>query len=89
VPGPERGDRPERTPADLTEEERARATRALVTRLQVGGIVFLAAVLLGLLPAALSAVSPSLGRSASGAAWVIVPLLAVALLAFAALRLRR
>lgn len=88
-PDPVRGERPERTPGDLDDAERARATRTLVTRLQVGGIVFLAVVLLGLLPPVLSAVSPALGRAASGAAWVIAPLLAVGLLAFAALRLRR
>jgi hypothetical protein len=89
VPDPERGARPERTPDDFSEEERARASRKLVTRLQVGGIVFLGVVLLGLLPAALSALSPGLGRAASGAAWVIAPLVTVGLLLFAALRLRR
>lgn len=88
---PDRGreERPERTPGDVDEATRARATRTLVTRLQLGGIVFLVAVALGLLPAALSAVSPELGRVASGAAWVVAPLLALTLLVFAALRLRR
>ena len=89
MPDPRPGERPERTPDDLDDEERARATRTLVTRLQLGGIVFLAVVVLGVLPATLSAVSPSLGRAAFGAAWVIAPLLAVGLLVFAALRLRR
>ncbi len=89
MPDPERGSPPERTPGDLTEAERARAARVLVTRLQLGGIVFLAVVALGLLPSALSAISPALGRAASGAAWVIGPLLTLALLVFAALRLRR
>jgi hypothetical protein len=89
VPDPERGARPERTPGDISDEERARASRKLVARLQVGGIVFLGVVLLGLLPSALSAVSPALGRAASGAAWVIAPLVTVGLLVFAALRLRR
>jgi hypothetical protein len=89
VPDPEGGERPERTPGDIDEAERARATRTLVRRLQLGGIVFLAVVSLGLLPAALAAVSPALGRAASGAAWVVAPLLTVALLVFAALRLRR
>jgi hypothetical protein len=89
VPDPERGERPERTPGDIDEAERARATRTLVRRLQLGGIVFLAAVSLGLLPTALAAVSPALARVASGAAWVVAPLLALALLVYAALRLRR
>jgi hypothetical protein len=89
VPDPERGARPERTPDDLSEEERARAARKLVARLQVGGIVFLGVVALGLLPAALAAVSPPLGRAATAAAWVIAPLVTVGLLVFAALRLRR
>jgi hypothetical protein len=89
VPDPEGGPRPERTPGDLTEAERARGARTLVRRLQLGGIVFLAVVALGLLPTALGAVSPALGRAVAGAAWIVGPLLALALLAFAALRLRR
>jgi hypothetical protein len=82
-------ERPERTPEDLSDEERARGRRVLVTRLQVGGIVFLGVVALGLLPTALSAISPELGRRAAGAAWILAPLAGLALVLFAALRLRR
>ncbi len=85
---PERG--PEHDPAaELTEEERARATRRLVHRLLAGGIVFLAVVVLGVLPAALSRMSPALGRAAAVAAWFVAPSLGLGLLVFALLRLRR
>ena len=81
---------PERDPAaELTPEERARATRRLVHRLLWGGIVFLAVVVLGLLPATLSPWSPALARAASIAAWILAPVLGLALLVFALLRLRR
>jgi hypothetical protein len=81
---------PEQDPAaELTDEERARATRRLVRRLQWGGIVFLAVVILGTLPAALAPRWPELARAAVTAAWFVGPLLGIALLVFAALRLRR
>ncbi len=81
---------PEHDPFDeLTEEERARAKRTLVHRLLAGGIVFLAVVVLGLLPAALSRMAPELGRIAAIAAWFVAPVLGMGLLVFALLRLRR
>lgn len=79
----------ERTPADITEEERRRALRRLVRLLQVGGITFLVVVVLGLLPGVLGEASPELGALASKAIWVLAPVLPVALLVFAVLRLRR
>lgn len=78
-----------RDPGGFGEEERARALRALSRRLQVGGGAFLVIVSLGLLPTVLSSVSPALGRAAAVAAWVVAPIVAVSLLVFAALRLRR
>lgn len=78
-----------RDPGGFDEAERARAVRTLSRRLQAGGLVFLAVVSLGLLPSVLSSVSPALGRSASIAAWIVAPLASLALLVFAALRLRR
>ncbi len=81
---------PARNPAaDVTDEELARARHRLVNRLQAGGIVFLAVVALGMLPAALAGRWPELGRAASVAAWFVGPALGVALLVFAVLRLRR
>ncbi len=81
---------PEQDPAaELTEEERARATRRLVHRLLWGGIVFLAVVVLGLLPAALATAWPAAARAASVAVWLVAPALGIALLVFALLRLRR
>ncbi len=81
---------PERDPAaGLTEEERARATRRLVHRLLVGGIAFLAVVVLGMLPALLSPRWPALGRAAAVAAWFLAPAIGVALLVFAVVRPRR
>ncbi len=83
-------DRSARDPwAELTDEERARAKRTLLHRLQAGGLAFLAVVVLGLLPAALSAASPSLGRIAQVAVWFVAPAIPVGLLVFALLRLRR
>ena len=80
----------ERDPADtLTPEERARAIRRLVRRLQAGGIAFLAVVCLGLLPAVLSAEWPALGRVATFAVWVVAPAIPIGLLVFAAFRLPR
>ena len=79
----------ERTPADITEEERKRALRRLVRLLQVGGITFLVVVVLGLLPGALEEISPRLGALASKAMWVLAPVLPIVLLVFAARRLRR
>lgn len=88
-PGEPRG-APARDPAaELTHEERARATRRLVHRLQVGGIAFLAVVFLGMLPSALSPRWPELGRVASVAAWFLAPAIGVTLLVFAVIRLRR
>ncbi len=75
--------------AELTPEERARAKRTLLHRVLLGGIVFLAIVVLGLLPSALADVAPALGRAAAIAAWVVAPLLGAGLLVFALLRLRR
>ncbi len=81
---------PEQDPAaELTEEERALATRRLVHRLLWGGIVFLVVVALGLLPAALSTAWPAAARAAAIAAWFVAPVLGVALLVFAWVRLRR
>ncbi len=81
---------PDRDPAaGLTEEERARASARLVQRLLVGGIAFLAVVVLGMLPSVLERGSPSLGRIATVAAWVLAPAIGVALLVFATLRPRR
>ena len=86
----EPGGVPARDPAaDLTDEERARATRRLVHRLQVGGIAFLAVVVLGMLPALLSTRWPELGRAASVAVWFLAPAIGVSLLVFAVIRLRR
>jgi hypothetical protein len=79
----------ERTPADITEEERKRALRRLVRLLQVGGITFLVVVVLGLLPGALEKVSPELAAFTSKAIWVLAPILPIVLLVFAARRLRR
>ncbi len=75
--------------ADVTAEEYARAKRRLVNRLQAGGIVFLAVVVLGMLPAVLASRSPALGHAATVAAWFVAPVLGLALLVFAVLRLRR
>lgn len=87
---PETRGAPDRDPAaGLTDEERARAIRTLVRRLQAGGIAFLAVVCLGLLPGVLSTEWPALGRVATFAIWVVAPALPIALLVFAALRLRR
>ncbi len=81
---------PERDPvAELTDEERTRATRRLVHRLLWGGIAFLAVVVMGGLPALLSKESPALGHAASIAAWFLAPAIGVALLVFAVVRLRR
>jgi hypothetical protein len=90
VPGPEPRGAPERDPAEgLTDEERRRAVRTLVRRLQVGGIVFLAVVCLGFVPAALASVWPAAGRVATAAVLVLAPAIPIGLLVFAALRLRR
>lgn len=86
---PDRAPADPRDPGGFAEEERARAVRTLSRRLQAGGAVFLAVVSLGLLPAVLSSVSPGLGRAASVAAWIAAPAVGLALLVFAALRLRR
>jgi hypothetical protein len=75
--------------AELTDEERARAKRTLVHRLQAGGLAFLAVVILGLLPAALSPEWPALGRAVRIGAWFVAPAIPVALLVYAVLRLRR
>lgn len=87
MPRPE-PDRYARDPwGELTDEERARAKRTLLHRLQAGGLAFLAVVVLGLLPAALSG-SP-LGGFARVAVWFVAPAIPVGLLVFALLRLRR
>ncbi len=89
-PPPPDSPRRDRDPwAELTDEERARAKRTLVHRLQAGGLAFLAVVCLGLLPSVLGAEWPGLGRAARVAAWFVAPVIPVALLVFAALRLRR
>lgn len=88
APGDQRGDGGDPA-AGLSEAERRRAVRALVRRLQVGGIAFVAVVCLGLLPAVLGAERPGLGRAATIAVWVVAPAIPIALLVFAALRLRR
>ncbi len=89
APGEPRGF-PDRDPAaGLTEAERARAVRTLVRRLQAGGIVFLAVVCLGFLPAVIATEWPALGRAATFAIWIVAPALPIGLLVFAALRLRR
>ncbi|HEX9050154.1 MAG TPA: hypothetical protein VF841_06420 [Anaeromyxobacter sp.] len=75
--------------AELTPEERTRAKRRLLHRLQAGGIVFLAVVVLGLLPAVAAKVAPGLGRAAAVAAWFVAPVLGAGLVVFALLRLRR
>ncbi len=75
--------------AELTDEERARAKRTLLHRLQAGGLAFLAVLCLGLLPSVLGAGWPALGRAAQVAAWVLGPAIPLALLVFAVLRLRR
>jgi hypothetical protein len=81
---------PPRDPwAELTDEERARAKRTLLHRLQAGGLAFLAVVCLSLLPATLSTEWPALGRFARVAVWIVGPAIPVALLVFALLRLRR
>ncbi len=86
----ERPGAPERDPrADVTAEEFARARRRLVNRLQAGGIVFLTVVVLGMLPAVLAPRWPTLGHAAIAAAWFVAPVLGIALLVFAVLRLRR
>lgn len=81
---------PDRDPAaGLTDEERARAVRRLVRRLQAGGIAFLAVVCLGFLPAVLSTEWPALGRAATFAIWIVAPAIPIGLLAYAAFRLPR
>lgn len=75
--------------AELTDEERARAKRTLLHRLQAGGLVFLAVAVLGLVPAALSETWPSLGRAATLAVLILAPAIPVGLFVFALLRLRR
>ncbi len=81
---------PDRDPAaELTDEERARATRKLVHRLQAGFIAFLAVVCLGFLPALLSREWPGLGGAATVAVWIVGPAIPLGLIVFAALRLRR
>ncbi len=74
---------------ELTEEERSRATRTLVHRLQAGGIAFLAVVCLGFLPKVLSREWPALGHAANVAIWIVAPAIPLGLLVYAALRLRR
>jgi hypothetical protein len=81
---------PDRDPAaGLTGEERARAVRRLVRRLQAGGIAFLAVVCLGFLPAVLATEWPALGRVATFGVWVVAPAIPIGLLVFAAFRLPR
>jgi hypothetical protein len=93
VPDPDpRGPRrdPDRDPAEgLSDAERARLAGTLVRRLQWGGAAFLVVLSLGMLPKVLSTWWPALGRAAGLAIWIVAPALVVALLVFAALRLRR
>ena len=56
--------------------------------LQLGGLVFLVVVSLGLLPRALRDAHPEAARLASVAAWVVAPALGIGLLLLSALRLR-
>lgn len=74
---------------DGDDPGRARRLRRLSGLLQAGGVVFLAVVAIGLLPAILRASFPSLGARAAVAAWILAPALGVALLVVAAIRLRR
>ncbi len=79
-----------REPAgEIPDEERARAARRLSRLLQAGGMAFLAVVSLGLLPGILSSAWPALERAASFAIWIVAPAIPIALLVFAASRLRR
>jgi hypothetical protein len=79
-----------RDPLDeVPEAEREARLRRLSRLLQAGGAVFLGVVALGLLPAVLAQAWPALGRPASIAVWVVAPLVTLALLVFAAFRLRR
>ncbi len=80
--------RRERDAPEITDEERARATRAIATRVAAGGIVFLLVVALGVLPRAL-APWPAAGRVVAVAAWIVAPLLGLGLIVVAALKLRR
>ncbi len=81
--------RPDPRPPELDEEERRRVRRKLVAALQAGGIVFLAVAALGLVPRWLADSHPALAHAAAVAAWILAPLLGLALLVVAALRLRR
>ena len=56
--------------------------------LQLGGLVFLAVVSLGLLPRALRDSHPEAARAISVAAWFVAPALGIGLLLLSALRLR-
>jgi hypothetical protein len=71
------------------EAERARRLRRFWGLVQAGGAVFLAVTALGLLPTILASWFPGLGPRASTAVWLVAPVLPIALLAVAALRLRR
>jgi hypothetical protein len=71
------------------EAERTRRLRRLSALVQAGGAVFLAVAALGLLPRILAAWFPGIGPRAATAAWILAPILPLALLGVAALRLRR
>ncbi len=71
------------------EAERARRLRRFSAYAQAGGAAFLAVVSLGLLPPILSAWFPGAGERAAILAWTVGPVIPIALLVVAALRLPR
>ncbi len=71
------------------DAERTRRARRFAAYAQAGGLVFLAVVSLGLLPAILSASYPAAGEKAAVLVWILTPAIPIALLVVAALRLPR
>ena len=57
--------------------------------LQAGGLVLVAVLLLGVLPALLARISPEAARLVAAGRWVAAPVLVVGLLAIAVARFRR
>ncbi len=76
-------------PPEISDEERARIRRAIGRRMLWGGIAFLAVVVLGMVPGIVNRVSPAAARVTAVAAWIVAPLIAIAVLVVAALKLRR